>query len=135
MARHLIDTNHLSPVVTPTHQLRARILNALEQGHEFFITIEVLTEFLFGIFMTPREIKNRWEWETLRRSFIIYSPDIIDAYEAATIQATLKRRGRQLGMVDALVAATALRYDYTVLTIDQDFNAISLLKIENWLLP
>lgn len=56
-----------------------------------------------------------------------------DAERAANLQTSLRRRGRQLETVDALIAAVALRYDLTLLTADNDFSAISQLKRENWL--
>ncbi len=36
-------------------------------------------------------------------------------------------------MVDALIAAIAIRYDLTLLTEDKDFRPITQLKRENWL--
>jgi predicted nucleic acid-binding protein len=50
-----------------------------------------------------------------------------------TINHPLRRQGWQLGTVDALVAAVALRYGCTLLTADKDFAAIPALGLENWL--
>jgi len=62
-----------------------------------------------------------------------YIPDETDAEFAAELQVSLRRRGWQLATVDALVAAVALRYDLTLLTADQDFQAIPRLQHESWL--
>jgi predicted nucleic acid-binding protein len=49
------------------------------------------------------------------------------------LQLSLRRRGRQLETVDALIATIAFHYDLTLLTSDNDFQAVSELKLENWL--
>jgi len=38
-----------------------------------------------------------------------------------------------LATIDALIAITALRYDLTLLTTDGDFQAVPVLRLENWL--
>ncbi|MFD3165831.1 type II toxin-antitoxin system VapC family toxin [Herpetosiphon sp. NSE202] len=60
-------------------------------------------------------------------------PDETDAVHAAEMQIALRRQGRQLATVDALIAALALRYDLVLLTTDKDFDAVPELRIENWL--
>ena len=62
-----------------------------------------------------------------------YVPDESDAESAADLQLALRRRGRQLETVDALIAAVALRNGLTLLTTDMDFQAVPGLLQENWL--
>ncbi len=133
MTDYLLDTNHLSPLVTLNHPLRHQVLAALPVGHTFAITVPVLVEMLFGIGLLPRAEKNQAEWQRLRPDFECYIPDEADAKRAASLQIQLRRQGWQLATVDALIAAVALRYDLTLLTRDRDFEAIAALKQENWL--
>jgi tRNA(fMet)-specific endonuclease VapC len=133
MADYLLDTNHLSPLVTLTHPLRARVLQGLGSEHTFAITVPTLTEMLFGLGLLPRAHQNLAEWRRLRPDFTCYIPDEDDAEQASELQILLRRRGRQLETVDALIAAVALRYDLTLLTRDRDFSSIPQLKQENWL--
>lgn len=42
MADYLLDTNHLSPLVTLNHPLRHRVMVALQAGHTFSMTVQVL---------------------------------------------------------------------------------------------
>jgi tRNA(fMet)-specific endonuclease VapC len=133
MAEYLLDTNHLSPLVTLNHPLRHRILAALQAGHTFAITVPALVEMLFGIGVLPRAEQNQAEWQRLRPNFECYIPDESDAEQAADLQIQLRRQGWQLATVDALVAAVALRHNCTLLTHDKDFAAIPALKQENWL--
>lgn len=133
MSNYLLDTNHLSPLVTLEHPLRARVLQQLNQGDAFAVAILSITELLFGIGTLPRAAQNRLEWNRLRPNFDVYAPDEMDAQEAADLQISLRRRGRQLETVDALVAVVALRYDLILLTTDRDFEALPDLPQENWL--
>ena len=133
MADYLLDTNHLSPLVTLSHPLRQRVLAALQAEHTFAITVPVLVEMLFGIGMLPRAEQNKVEWQRLRPNFACYIPDDSDAKQAADLQIQLRRQGWQLATVDALIAAVALRHNLTLLTRDKDFAAISSLKQETWL--
>lgn len=133
MARYLLDTNHLSPLVTLGHRLRTRVLAGLANGDEFAVPVPALTEFLFGIQMTARVASNLQEWERLQDSFGYYTIDRRDAEEAASLQATLRRTGWQLTTVDALIATVALRNRLTLLTTDGDFSAVVHLQQKNWL--
>jgi len=93
----------------------------------------MLTETLFGIGILPRATHNRIEWAQLQRVFPCYIADETDSMLAANLQIALRRQGRQLATVDALIAVIALRHDLTLLTTDRDFHAVPDLRYENWL--
>jgi len=133
VTNYLLDTNHASPLITLGHPLRKRVLHRLDEGDNFAICVPVLAETLFGIGMLPRAAQNLAEWERLKPLLPCYIPDETDAEFAAELQVSLRRRGWRLATVDALIAAVALRYDLTLLTADQDFQAIPRLQHENWL--
>lgn len=135
MTSYLLDTNHISPLVTIEHPLREKILLHLQAGDEFCITTSALSEFLFGIGSLPRAMRNFKEWERIRYDFKYYNIDPTDAEQAAKLRLTLRKRGWQLGLVDSLIAIIALRNDLTLLTTDKDFQGVPGLKIENWRLP
>jgi tRNA(fMet)-specific endonuclease VapC len=130
---YLLDTNHLSPLVTIGHPLRKQVLSLLGQRDQFAIAAPILTEFLFGIQLVPRAKSNLAEWERLQGSFGYYAINCTDAIEAAALQIGLRRQGRQLATVDALLAVVALRNRLTLLTTDGDFEAVPHLRQENWL--
>jgi predicted nucleic acid-binding protein len=133
MADYLLDTNHASPLVTLHHPVRQRVLAALAAGDFFAVCVPALTETLYGIGIVPRAIQNRAIWEQLQPQLICHIPDAADAARAADLQILLRRRGRQLATIDALIAVTALRYDLTLLTTDGDFRAVPSLQLENWM--
>ena len=133
MATYLLDTNHLSPLVTLSHPLRRRVLTQQESGDTFATCVPVVTEALFGLRLLPRVTQNLQEWERLKVTFRCYVPDFQDAEQAAELQAMLRQRGWQLETVDALIAAVAIRHDLILLTKDRDFRAVPQLQTENWL--
>lgn len=133
MTNYLLDTNHLSPLVTIGHPLRQKVQQNLIDGHTFAIPAPVITEFLFGIGLLPRAEQNMMIWQELRDRFNYYGIDRDDAERAAQLRLELRRRGWQLAAIDSLVACVALRYDLTLLTVDKDFSAIPGLAQENWL--
>ena len=132
MANYLLDTNHISPLVTLEHPLRRQILRRLGHGDSFSIPTVALAEFIFGIISLPRVRQNRAEWEQLKHRFDYFHSDRYDAEQAAELRAALRKDGWQLAALDALIAVTALRYELVLLTTDKDFEAIPKLKIENW---
>jgi len=132
MTRYLLDTNHLSPLVTLSHPLRLQIRERLETADSFAIPAPALTEFLFGIGLLPRARLNNETWQAMADEFAYYGVERQDAEMAADLRLKLRRVVRQLGAVDALIAVLALRNDLTLLTTDGDFAAVPSLKLENW---
>lgn len=105
----------------------------MRTGNRFAINVPILAETLFGIRILPRGSENLTTWAQLEPQLVCYVPDGTDAVQAVDIQLSLRRRGRQLATVDALIAVTALRYDLTLLTTDNDFAPVPGLRVENWI--
>ncbi len=133
MPAFLLDTNHLSLLVTIGHRLRERILTQIEQGTKFAVCVPVVTETLVGISLLPRALQNRAAWMSLRPLFPCFPLDAADADVAAELMVDLRKRGWQLETMDALIAAVALRHDLVLLTKDRDFQGVPQLQVENWL--
>jgi predicted nucleic acid-binding protein len=111
MTEYLLDTNHISPIVTIEHPLRRKILIRLQSEDTFSIAVPVLSEFLYGISILPRAGRNLKEWERIRHDFKYYDTNRTDAEQSAKLRTALRRNGWQLGIIDALIAVTALRND------------------------
>ncbi len=71
MTSYLLDTNHLSPLVTLDHSLRNRVLQQINAGDLFAVAAPALNEFLVGIGTARRALQNWQEWEALRPSFFL----------------------------------------------------------------
>jgi tRNA(fMet)-specific endonuclease VapC len=133
MAAYLVDTNHLSLMVTEQHPLRQHIIRRIRLGDEFSIAAPTLTEMLYGIQMIRHASRNVAEWVRLSVMFGFHGIDQQAACSAAVLQIELRRRGWQLSTVDAFIATVALRHELTLLTTDKDFRGIPGLQVENWL--
>jgi hypothetical protein len=55
-------------------------------------------------------------------------PDREDHVNAAELHGVCRRRGIQVGTIDALLAQLCLRYDLTFLTTDADFRRIAKVR-------
>ena len=133
MARYLLDTNHLSPLVTITHPLRYRIQKQRQRQDVFSVPAPALAEMLFGIQVLPRREKNLHEWRRISPFFNYYGIERVDAEKAARLQVELRGIGRQLATLDAFIAVIAIRFEMILLTSDHDFDPIPGLMTENWL--
>lgn len=132
MANYLLDTNHISPMVTPEHRLRSLIIQRHDAGDTFSIAVPALAEVLFGIRVLPRAERNLRDWQRYESLFAFHQLEKQDAEYGAILQATLRKQGWQLHTIDALIAAVALRYNLILLTTDKDFQAVVGLAQENW---
>lgn len=118
--------------MTVGHPLRDRLTDRVAAGDEFCLTAMVVTETVFGFRMLRRASQNEREWAIWRPTLRFIDISETDALFAATLQVTLRRQGRQLGTIDALIAAVALRANRILLTTDKDFAPIPNLRTENW---
>lgn len=132
MTHYLLDTNHLSPLITTGHSLRSRVEQQVDNGDTFTVPTIVVSEFLFGIGNLPRAKQNQQEWQKLRSRLVYTELDLELAEEAAILRLSLRKTGWQLKLIDALIAVTALRGGFTLLTTDKDFQSIPGLVQENW---
>lgn len=54
---------------------------------------------------------------------------------ATHLRISLRKKGWQLGLSDAIIAATAIQHGLILLTTDGDFDRVPLLQTENWRRP
>lgn len=91
---------------------------ALEGGELVFTTGLVLQELLQG-FRGPRA-RQRIVDDFSALPLVV--PDRADHVEAANLRNACRRRGIQIGTIDALLAQLCLHHDLTLLTTDADFR-------------
>ena len=94
---------------------------ALQGAEQVFTTGLVLQEVLQG-FAGP---KNRDQLVERLSALAFLQPDKQDHIAAAEIRNACRRRGIQIGTIDALLIQLCQRYDLTLLTTDKDFQAAS----------
>ena len=107
-----------SPDASPEVSALAR---ALEAGEPVFTTGLVLQELLQG-FRGPRA-RDRIIERFAALPFLM--PDRDDHVAAAALRNACRRRGVQVGTIDALLAQLCIRHDLTMLTTDRDFARLA----------
>jgi predicted nucleic acid-binding protein len=105
------------------------LVRAIEAGETLLTTGFVLQELLQG-FSGPRDrekILDRFS------ALPLLVPDRRDYIEAAELRNTCRRRGVQIGTIDALLAQLCIRHDLMMLTTDGDFrNAAAHCALKLW---
>ena len=97
------------------------LAGALETGNRVVTTGLVLQELLQG-FAGPKahdQVVERFA------AFPMLSPVREDHIAAATLRNHCRRRGVQVGTIDALLAQLCIHHDLTMLTMDEDFTRMA----------
>jgi predicted nucleic acid-binding protein len=133
MKRYLLDTNHLSAAIRVISPVREDLRQAYRKGHRFYTCWPVLCELEDGIVQTADPDDYRRTLKTIMSEIRIYSSDwnIVRAF--GEVAQSLRKRGRDLSLVDMTLAAFAIEKRATVLTTDLDFRALREVRTENWL--
>lgn len=95
----------------------AALVRALETGERVVTTGLVLQELLQGFSgaKAQHQIVDRFS------ALPLLVPDRDDHIAAAALRSLCRRRGVQIGTVDALLAQICVRHELILLTTDQDF--------------
>jgi len=102
---------------------------ALEQGESVVCTGLILQELLQGF--AGAKSRDRLLQHFSALPFI--SPDRTDHIEAAELRNHCRRKGVQLGTIDALIAQMCIRHELTLLSTDVDFrHAARFCALRNW---
>jgi predicted nucleic acid-binding protein len=112
MASHLLDTNILIRRLR-NDQAAATLLNSLEQSSGIYISVVTRTEILAG--MRPQQEERTL---ALLDSLIAFPVDDLVADQAGRWIYRYARRGIHLSVPDALIAATALLEELTLVTMN-----------------
>ena len=87
--------------------------------------ISVITEIEALSWIAPDKV-----YETVIKEFIKVA-NILPLTKNVVAECIQIRRSRKIKTPDAIIAATAIVYDLTLITSDKDFNNISYLKTMN----
>jgi len=93
----------------------------LTRGDLVVTTGIVLQELLQG-FQGPKAKKTIVKDFTL---LPVITPEIEDHVDAADLRNRCRRKGVQIGTIDALIAQLCIRHELPLLTTDRDFEAMS----------
>jgi len=129
----LVDTNHLSAAINPVSLVRERLYQQHRQGARFRTCIPVVCEIEVGIQDSPQVDSYRRQLKHLLRKVKLVPLELPMTQAYGEVYRELRRIGRVLSQVDMLLAAMARHLKWTLLTADQDFDALPDIRTENWL--
>lgn len=115
-----------------SHREIGVLVRAIESGETLLTTGLVLQELLQG-FSGPKsrdQILDRFS------AVPLLVPDRDDHIRAAELRNHCRRKGVQVGTIDALLAQLCIRHDLTMLTTDKDFEHVAdNSKLRLWKQP
>ena len=102
---------------------------ALKSGDSIYATGLVLQELLQG-FSKPKAHEQIIEYFS---ALPLLVPDRQDHIQAASLRNACRRKGKQVGTIDALFAQLCIRHDLVILTTDKDFQQIAtVVSLSVW---
>lgn len=100
------------------------LIRAIERGDALLTTGLILQELLQG-FSGPKARELILEHFA---ALPLLVPDRDDYVAAADLRNACRRRGLQVGTIDALLAQLCIRHELTLLSTDRDFVAVATLS-------
>ena len=133
--KYLLDTNHWSYLQAKHPAVVAR-LKALPEEATLYMPVVAQAELLAGVELATG-LKRRKELRKLYENAVAQAIEILDVTSAvaekfATIFSNLRRRGKPIETNDIWIAAIAQAHDLTVVTNDEHFKLVEMLKAEDW---
>jgi tRNA(fMet)-specific endonuclease VapC len=129
----LLDCNHLSAVLRKVSRVRERIHRERRAGRRFISCYPVLCELEVGIQQTAKPEEVRRRLAQLPRHVRLWPLGADTARQYGAVYNELRRQGRVLSQVDMMLAALARQHKLAILTTDRDFEALTDLHVENWI--
>jgi len=129
MKKYLLDTSVVAGYLL--NRVRAiELVSPLIEREEAATSILVYGEVVEYVKGFPNFPTHRDNLQTLLEHIIPYplTYPILERY--ADILRTLRPQHKDIGDIDTLIAATAVEYDLTLVTIDTDFDRVPHLKCE-----
>ena len=125
LAAMLVDTSVWSLALRRSPPFRAPevafLQASLERGDIVVTTGVILQELLQG-FQGPSARRRIIQSFSL---LPVLAPDVDDHIEAAGLRNLCRRKGVQVGTIDALIASLCIRHELPLLTTDRDFEMMS----------
>jgi len=132
---YLLDTNVCIALINGEPlPVRLRFKEALDDGHELFVSSVVMFELWYGVSKSVHRQSNTGLLEKFLSGPIKELPfGAEDARRAGLLRADLESIGRPIGAYDLLIAGQALQQKMILVTANlREFSRIKSLTCEHW---
>ncbi|MCC6803987.1 MAG: type II toxin-antitoxin system VapC family toxin [Anaerolineae bacterium] len=126
-SRVLLDTNIVAAYFNQEESIREHFRNAT-----IYIPAIVIGELYFGAYQSQRVTENVTRIKDFCAINTILSCDAETADRYGKIRLKLKMKGRPIPENDIWIAATAQRYDLTLVSRDEHFKEVDDLHLVKW---
>jgi len=135
MTRYLFDSNAVNAFADHRAPLAARAREARMRGGQLGTCEQVIAEMYFGLEFSSSKAENLVKLERALGRLACWPFDRRAAREYGRLAAELQRRGRQMQIIDMMIAAISLTLpNCVVVTTDSDLSAVPGLAVVNWML-
>lgn len=132
---YLLDSDHISFLQRGHPVVQAR-LRATRGGDRVGTTVVNVGELLLGVYLLPDSRRRRdmlaFYQRTVNEMPFVLPVTSNAANRYAAIAADLRSRGRMIPSNDIWIAAVAIEHSATLVTNDDHYRRIELLRLENW---
>ncbi len=132
---YLLDTNACIALINnKSPSVRSRLQKAIAADEEVMVSSVVAFELWYGVAKSARMEANSRLVETFFAGPVGMLPfDSEDAKVAGRVRAALEAIGKPIGAYDLLIAAQALRHQWTLITANvREFGRVKGLDWEDW---
>ncbi len=132
---YLLDTNACIALINNTAPLvRTRFEKAVLADAKVHVSAIVAFELWYGVGKSERSESNARTVETFLAGRVTLLPfEFEDAKVADRVRASLEIAGKPIGAYDVLIAAQALRHQFTLVTANVgEFRRVKGLAWEDW---
>jgi predicted nucleic acid-binding protein len=131
MTRYVLDTNVLTDIISVQPNTLKNFENAVLSGHQLLLSSPVYYELKRGL-LHKQATKSLHYLENNLRVLMDFVPVENDDWQrSAEWWVMLRKNGKQLSDMDLLIGAITKRLSVTLVTADEDFEALPILRV-NW---
>lgn len=126
--KYLLDTNIVIALLRSDHE----VLRRIEDADEYFVSVTVLGEMLYGALHSASSSKNLDRLDDFISGAVFLSCDLGTARHYGQIKTSLRRKGKPIPDNDIWIAASAMQYSLTLATRDLHFDDVDGLQLSRW---
>ena len=125
---YLLDTSVLIPLIRE----EPKLLQNIPENVALYMSTVALGELYYGAFRSINVAKGILDTEKLKKTLGVVAVDDETAKTYGRLKQEQNKKGKLIPDNDLWIAATAIHYEFTLVSRDQHFTWIDILSLEQW---